>query len=224
PLNAIIGFAEILRDQMFGPLGSERYVDYSRHIHASGTHLLDLINDVLDLSKIEAGRFELDEARIELAPLLHDCFDMVQARARAGGVAMALELPPILPPLWADDRALKQVVLNLLSNGVKFTPPGGQVGLSVACDREGIDIVVRDSGIGIAADALARVMHPFGQADASISRRFGGTGLGLPISKHLVELHGGALVVESELGAGTIVTVHLPANRVLSPVRRLEVT
>jgi len=184
--------------------------------------LLDLINDVLDMSKIEAGRFELNEERVDLPQLLRACVSMVQARADAGGVFLLLNLPPNLPALRADGRALKQIVLNLLSNGIKFTPAGGKVCLGAECAVDGIVVSVADNGIGIPSDALARVVRPFGQADSSISRRFGGTGLGLPISKRLVELHDGELVIASEVGAGTTITVRLPASRILAESPRLQ--
>ena len=222
PLNAIIGFSDILRQQMFGPLGNARYVEYTRDIHTSGTHLLDLINDVLDMSKIEAGRFELNEQRVELPALFHACLGMVHTRSQDNNIALVVDIAPELPEVWADARALKQITLNLLSNGVKFTPGGGQVSLAAKCLPEGLAIIVSDSGIGIAAEAVARVVHPFGQADASISRRFGGTGLGLSISKRLAELHGGTLMIDSAVGAGTTVTVLLPASRILPSGPRLE--
>ena len=224
PLNAIIGFSEILRDELFGPLGDARYREYVRDVHASGAHLLDLISDVLDLSKIDAGRYELHEEKVDLGLLAATCITMIQPRADTGGVRLSALLPPQLPQIWGDSRSLKQVVLNLLSNAVKFTPAGGTVEFTIGFDAAGVALRVSDTGIGIAAEALAKVLQPFSQADAMTSRKFGGTGLGLPISKQLVELHGGMLSITSALGGGTVATVRLPPGRILhdAPRKRLK--
>jgi signal transduction histidine kinase len=176
------------------------------------------------MSKIEAGKFELNEERVDVPQLLRACQTMVQARADNGGIALVANLPGGLPTIWADGRALKQVILNLLSNAVKFTAAGGRVMLSAAWTPDGIALSVADNGIGIPPEALARIVRPFGQADASISRRFGGTGLGLPISKRLIELHGGTLTIDSALNSGTTVTVMLPVNRAVSDGSRLAAT
>ena len=219
PLNAIIGFSDIMLHELFGPLGSPRYHDYARHVQNSGRHLLDLINDVLDMSKLEAGRYTLDESWLEPADAIETCRTLAAVPADAGGVALTVDCAPGLPRLLADERALRQVLLNLLSNAVKFTPRGGGVTVTAGLEADGgLAIAVRDTGIGIPADALARILEPFQQADSSIPGRFGGTGLGLSICRDLMALHGGSLSIDSELGRGTVVTVRFPADRVVQPV------
>ncbi|MCG5241980.1 PAS domain S-box protein [Azospirillum doebereinerae] len=220
PLNAIIGFSEIMLHELFGPLGSPRYHEYARHVQNSGRHLLDLINDVLDMSKLEAGRMTLEEGWIDVAGTLESCRALSALSAERGEVFLTVATPFDPPMLFGDERALRQVLLNLLSNAVKFTPPGGRVevtaGLRASGEEGGREffIAVRDTGIGIAPEALATIAQPFHQADSSIARRFGGTGLGLSISRELVGLHGGSLNVVSEPGRGTTVTVLFPASRV----------
>ncbi|KAA0574141.1 PAS domain-containing protein [Azospirillum sp. B21] len=219
PLNAIIGFSDIMLHELFGPLGSPRYHDYARHVQNSGRHLLDLINDVLDMSKLEAGRYTLDESWLEPADAIDTCRALAAVPADAGGVTLESDCAPGLPRLLADERALRQVLLNLLSNAVKFTPRGGRVTVTAGLEPEGgLAIAVRDTGIGIPADALARILEPFQQADSSIPGRFGGTGLGLSICRDLMALHGGSLSIDSEPGCGTVVTVRFPADRVAQPV------
>ncbi|MCW2245474.1 PAS domain S-box-containing protein [Azospirillum fermentarium] len=219
PLNAIIGFSELMLHEVFGPMGTPRYVEYARHIQNSGTHLLELINDVLDMSKLEAGRYVLDERPIDVAELLGGCLTVASVAADQGRVTLDSVVPPALPFLCGDERAVRQVVLNLLSNAVKFTPEGGRVTLSAGLTADGdLIIAVEDTGIGIEADALARITEPFQQADTSIARRFGGTGLGLAISSSLMELHGGALTFASTVGQGTTVTMRFPGVRVMAAV------
>ncbi|HEY0838361.1 MAG TPA: ATP-binding protein, partial [Azospirillum sp.] len=216
PLNAIIGFSEIMVHEVFGPLGSERYRAYAAHIQTSGTHLLELINDVLDMSKLEAGRYALDEREVDLAELLDSCMALSAVPADQGGVRLVEDVAPDLPRLRADDRAVRQIVLNLLSNAVKFTPPGGTVTLRAGVAADGaLAVTVADTGIGIDPEALDTITEPFQQADATISRRFGGTGLGLAISRELAELHGGILTLTSTPGRGTVVTVSFPSERVV---------
>jgi PAS domain S-box-containing protein len=216
PLNAIIGFSEIMVHQVFGPIGSTRYAEYARHIQDSGTHLLELINDVLDMSKLEAGRYTLEEREIKLAEVLNSCLTVNAIPAESGGVALEPAIRPPLPRLRGDERAVRQVVLNLLSNAVKFTPSGGRVTLSAALAADGsLEVTVTDTGIGIAPAALLHIAEPFQQADNTISRRFGGTGLGLAISRNLMELHGGTLTVASAIGHGTTVTASFPPERVV---------
>jgi PAS domain S-box-containing protein len=218
PLNAILGFAEVIRDQLFGSQASDRYVDYARDIHASGAHLLDVIGDILDMSKIEAGRYELDEQTLDLAAVVRECVAMVGPRAAEGEVALTNACPDDLPQIHGDRRALKQVVLNLLSNAVKFTEPGGQVKVTAAIASDGRLLVeVQDSGIGISGEALGHIFEPFHQGDTSLSRRFGGTGLGLSISRRLMLLHGGTLEVHSTVGVGTVATAALPTGRLVWP-------
>jgi PAS domain S-box-containing protein len=218
PLNAIIGFSEIMRNELFGPLGNQSYIDYVRDIHDSGTHLLSVINDILDVSKAEAGKIELHEEQVDVRDLIDTSLRYVRERAGAMGLTLANDLPASLPAVLADPLRLKQVVLNLLSNAVKFTPEGGRVAVSGGLAANGDFILsIVDTGIGIAAEDIARVLEPFGQVDTTLHRRYEGTGLGLPLAKALVELHEGTLTLKSTLGGGTTVTVLLPKRRVLLP-------
>ncbi|HTI88341.1 MAG TPA: MHYT domain-containing protein [Alphaproteobacteria bacterium] len=214
PLNAIIGFSEMLKHELFGPLGDPRYRDYADSIHGSGHHLLGLINDVLDFSKLEAGRFELQESAIDIRKTIVEALRMVEAQARKTDVDVASELPEMLPLLRLDERRLRQVMLNLLWNAVKFTPPGGCVTVSVAIEEDTVAIRVVDTGIGMSEEDIPKALDRFGQIDSSLSRRYDGTGLGLPLSKRLVELHGGTLDIVSAVGKGTTVTVRLPGARI----------
>jgi signal transduction histidine kinase len=214
PLNAIIGFSEVIHSELYGPLGDGRYKQYLQDIRSSGDHLLSIINDILDLSKIEAGRWELQEEEINVGRLLTSVRTLIKGRVSQAGLSFTCEAESGLPTLRADRRALMQILLNLLSNAVKFTPRGGRVGLRVEFSPErGFSFVVSDTGIGIAAKDIARAMTAFGQVDDSWSRRYEGAGLGLPISRALVRLHGGTLDLASEPGAGTIVTVRMPRER-----------
>ena len=210
PLNAIIGFSDVQRRELFGPIGDPRYREYAADIHASGTHLLDLITTILDISKAEAGK--LDVAPIELDPrsALDTAVSLTRGAAEAKRICLSVELPEAPLTCRADPRALKQILLNLLSNAVKFTPDGGTVTVRLrALAHAGVEFIVRDSGIGIAAADLPRLMKPFEQAVQGYSLR-NGTGLGLPIVDALVRLHGGTFDVESTVGVGTAVTVRLP--------------
>lgn len=214
PLNAIIGFSEVMQSELYGPLGDKRYQQYLQDIRSSGNHLLAIINDILDLSKIETGRWELQEQEIDLVRLLASVRTLIQGRAEKAGLSLAVDTGVGLPTLHGDRRAVMQILLNLLSNAVKFTPRGGWVQLraELGSDR-GFRFTVSDSGIGIAAKDIARAMSAFGQVDDSWSRRFQGAGLGLPISRALVRLHGGTLELTSQPGAGTTVTVRMPPER-----------
>ena len=215
PLNAIIGFSEIMYAEPYGPLGDRRYKQYVQDIHGSGGHLLSIINDILDLSKIEAGETELNEEEVDLAALTASVVRIMQERATTAGLSFKCESGEGLPWVRADRRALKQILLNLLSNAVKFTPKGGEVGLRMAVDEDrGLRMIVYDTGIGIDPQDIPRAMAAFGQVDASWSRRYEGAGLGLPISRALTRLHGGTLELESQSGTGTTVTVRLPPERV----------
>jgi len=215
PLNAIIGFSEVIRDALVGPVAA-RYKDYARDIHSSGRHLLGLINDVLDLSKIELGRLELHEEPVVLAKLVNDCERLIAERVRASNLELAIDLPADLPLLRGDELRLKQVVLNLLSNAVKFTPPGGRITLSARMTAEsGIVLAVADTGIGMKPEEIPIALEPFRQIDSALNRRYEGTGLGLPLARTLVELHGGMLNISSTPGQGTTVTVALPAARII---------
>jgi PAS domain S-box-containing protein len=214
PLNAIIGFSELIRDQTLGRIGAD-YVGFATDINSAGHHLLDMINDVLDLSKIEAGRYELATEMVELGTVVRCCIGMLKLRANDGGVRIDNAAIGMRVALRADGRALKQIVLNLLSNAVKFTPNGGVVSLRIEHADEGVALVVTDTGIGIDGAALQSLCQPFQQADASISRKFGGTGLGLAISRKLLALHGATLTIESTLGRGTTVRANFPPERII---------
>ena len=220
PLNAILGFSDAMQIELFGPLGDHRYADYAKAINDSGRNLLGVINDILDMAKIESGKDALHEEEVDLVALLRAVAGLVSERAAAGTVDLQLQIPNDLPRLWADARKLKQVVVNLMSNGVKFTPEGGSVGLKAWCRADsGLVIQVRDSGIGIAPDDIAKALTRFGQVDSNLSRKYEGTGLGLPLAKALTELHGGSLDLQSRIGEGTTVTVRLPAMRIVTQAK-----
>lgn len=216
PLNAIIGFSEIMNQEMFGPLGSDRYREYTNDIHGSGRHLLNVIDDILDISKIEAGRYIIEEQEIDLSAVLRWSMEMMRARTMDKRQNVTLQVPDDLPNLKADQRAMRQIMLNLLSNAAKFTPDGGHIVLTVAITKAGeLCISVCDDGIGIPANKLEEVMEPFGQVDDTNARQHGGTGLGLPITKSLIEMHDGGFHLESSLGEGTTATMTLPGWRLI---------
>ncbi len=214
PLNAIIGFSEIIRDQTFGPVGSPQYREYARDIHVSGAHLLDLVNDILDLSKVEAGAIELYDELLDIADMIDSSLMLVRQIADRGGVELAVDLARTLPAVNGDARKIKQVLVNLLSNAVKFTPEGGEVRIAVAVGEQ-LAISVVDTGIGMAPDEIPLALTPFKRIDGELNRSVQGTGLGLPLSKALVEAHGGTLTLASARGRGTTVTVTLPPHRLL---------
>ncbi len=209
PLNAIIGFSEIMESNMFGPLGAEKYHEYCGDILSSGQYLLDVINDILDMSKIEAGRIRLDFEDLALDPLLAEAMRVVSARAQDKELKLVARISPELR-LRADRRALKQIALNLLSNAVKFTPEGGSVTVRGRATDHCIVLAIADTGIGIGKDALAKLGRPFEQVESQLTKSHQGSGLGLAISKSLVELHGGRMRIRSTLGKGTLVVVRLP--------------
>ena len=216
PLNAVIGFAEIMAGQFFGPLGSEQYRRYANDIHMSGKHLLSLINDILDLSKIEANRFELHEEILSVARSWRAVHSILQESISSAGLALEADVSNSLPRLCGDERAIRQILINLLSNAVKFTPEGGRITITAGVDPEGrLILSVADTGIGISEQDLADVILPFKQVDASLARKFEGTGLGLPLTQRLVEMHDGQLEIESALGVGTTVKLTFPAERVV---------
>ncbi|MBL8710124.1 MAG: PAS domain S-box protein [Rhodospirillaceae bacterium] len=220
PLNAILGFSEIIRDQRLGN-NAEIYRDYAVDIYESGQLLLQLITDILDMAKLESGRVSLQETELDLPTIIAASRRMVEARAEEGSVRLVVDTAPHLPPMRGGERALKQIVLNLMSNAVKFTPQGGTATIAVGLNAAGgVEIKVSDTGIGIPADAIERLFQPFYQVDAKISRRYGGTGLGLAITKKLVDAHDGQIAVTSTPGAGTTVTVSFPPARTLVPVGR----
>ncbi len=209
PLNAIIGFSEIMESGMFGPLGADKYQEYCRDILSSGHYLLDVINDILDMAKIEAGRIRLDFEELDLDTMLSEAMRVVSARAQDKQLELKSKISPSLR-LRADRRALKQIVLNLLSNAVKFTSAGGRVTVRGRRADGCIILAIADTGIGIAADALARLGRPFEQVESQLTKSHQGSGLGLAISKSLIELHGGRMRIRSTLGKGTLVVVRLP--------------
>jgi signal transduction histidine kinase len=218
PLNAILGFSEMIVHSMFGPLGP-KYVEYAHDIHNSGQHLLALVNDVLDLSKLEAGKLELHESDLDIGALIEQCAALLRNRTEAGGVALAVNPVLSLPRLRADERSVRQVLLNLFSNAVKFTPPGGRVTAEAWLDADGtIGFSIGDTGIGMSKEEIAVALSPFGQIDSRLARRHEGTGLGLPICTSLMELHGGTLSVESEPNRGTTLTARFPASRTVRRV------
>jgi two-component system cell cycle sensor histidine kinase PleC len=216
PLNAIIGFSEIVLRETFGPIANNRYREYIDDIRGSGAHLLALINDILDLSKAEAGHIELVEEPMEVAAVVEACAAMLSPRAQQAGVNIIAEVADNLPCLRGDERKLRQALLNLLTNGIKFTPPDGEVRVRARMAGDDLEIEVADTGIGIAKDNIAKALSPFGQIDSALSRRHAGTGLGLPLTKRLIEAHGARFSLASELGAGTTITIQFPPQRLLA--------
>lgn len=216
PLNAVIGFSDIMSREMFGPLGNDVYRSYATDIHGCGRHLLAIIDEILDYSRIEAGTLKLRETIVDIPQILSTCARLLQERAASAGVGVRIDLPERLPKLYVDEIKLKQALLNLLSNAIKFTRAGGQVTLAArpGSDGEGMAIGVTDTGVGMKADDIPIALEPFRQVDDSLARAHEGTGLGLFVAKSLVELHGGTLAIDSEVGQGTRVTVILPVERV----------
>ena len=214
PLNAIIGFSEIINGQLFGVIGNERYLDYSGDILRSGRHLLDVINSVLDLAKSESGRMQLDMRPADMGEVLRDCIPMVREQIAAAGLSFQVSGLDQLLPLSGDPAKLRQIFLNLLSNAMKFTPAGGKVWLEARLTGEGVAVTVGDSGIGMSPEDIDVAMQPFGQVDNRLERRYEGTGLGLPLTRAFVELHGGAMHFDSARDQGTRVTVTFPPRKV----------
>jgi signal transduction histidine kinase len=211
PLNAIIGFSEATQKQLFGPIGSAKYLEYIRDINASGNHLLAIINDILDLSRIEAGKLELALEPLMPDAIADECFLLMRERAENAGLRLSrAAAEPTGAPVMADRTRLKQVLINLVGNAVKFTPEGGRIALGVRRAATEIVIAVADTGIGMTPDEARASLERFRQIDGTLTRKHGGTGLGLPIAKQLIELHGGRLEIASEPAAGTTVTITLP--------------
>lgn len=211
PLNAILGFSEAMQKELFGPLGHRRYVEYTHDIHNAGAHLLSLVNDILDLSRIELEGMSLTTQKIDFARVCNNCLAIVRGRAERGGVRLTFEGEPPFPEIETDERRLKQVLINLLSNAVKFTPAGGTVTLDLGAGMNGGAVIrVGDTGIGMSREELDNALRPFWQADAGLDRAFEGTGLGLALVSELLRMMGGHLNLESEPGVGTIATVTLP--------------
>ncbi len=214
PLNAILGFSEIIKNASFGPI-AQNYQDYAGDIHSSGAHLLSLINEVLDLSKLEAGQFELSERHVDLTVLAESSMRFVEPQAQKAQIDLSHSIAADLSFIRADERRMRQVLINILANAVKFTPAGGRVGLAMRRTDRGLLIEVSDTGIGIPVDKIDVAMEPFSQVDSDTNRNYPGTGLGLPLAKRLVELHGGTLSLASELNLGTVVSIILPPDRVV---------
>jgi two-component system cell cycle sensor histidine kinase PleC len=213
PLNAILGFSEIISQECLGPVGNARYKDYAGDIHSSGAHLLSLINDLLDIAKIEAGRMEIAPTPLQAGRIFDLALKLVGSRAREKHQSLSIAVDPSAPPLHADERAVKQILINLVSNAVKFTPEGGRIEVVGSKARDGgFQIMVRDNGPGIPRERLDRIFKPFSQVDNRYDRQEGGTGLGLALVRGLAELHGGRAWLESEFGKGCSVFVVLPAN------------
>jgi ammonium transporter, Amt family len=214
PLNAILGFTEMMNQEIFGPLGNERYKEYVQDITSSGQHLLTLINDLLDLAKIEAHRFELQENDVDLPRVCVSCIRLVQPRAELRALTIEQKISRAMPALWGDERVIRQILLNLLSNAIKFTPSGGVITVQAEMEPDNrIAVIVRDTGVGMSREELAKAMEPFGQVAKQQTMDTVGTGLGLPITKGLVRLHGGTMVIASEVGQGTEITVRFPYER-----------
>jgi signal transduction histidine kinase len=218
PLNAISGFSEIIRQELFGPLGDPHYSEYAQDIHASGQHLLAIINDILDLARIEEGQDTLEESEHAIGDVIAACMPLVRERAAAAQIRIDLDIDIELPRIMLDLRRVKQVLLNLLSNAIKFTKPGGHITVGAALGEDGEMVVaVKDTGIGMRPDDIPKALEPFGQIDSSLARRFEGTGLGLSLATQLTEAHGGRLVIDSEPNVGTTVRMILPRERFVTP-------
>jgi len=215
PLNSIIGFSEMINNEAHGAIGNDKYSSYVRDIHASGQHLLGVVNDILDISKIEVGEFELQEDQVDVAETIETSLRIVHERAASAGISVTADVASTLPALRGDARRVRQILLNLLSNSIKFTASGGKVLVRAAGSNDGgITVSVADSGIGIAAEDIEKAMMPFGQVDGRLNRKYEGTGLGLPLAKSLTELHDGRLTLKSAVGKGTTVTLDFPPARV----------
>jgi two-component system, cell cycle sensor histidine kinase PleC len=223
PLNAILGFSEVMKCELLGPMQNASYKAYAGNIHDSGRHLLQLINEILDLSRIEAGRYDLHEEPLRLCDVVEDCLRLLALRAESKGLHIVLDFAKGLEQIWADERAVRQICINLMSNALKFTPRGGQITLTVASTPEGGQLLsVKDTGPGIPKEEIPRVMQAFGQGSLAHQTAEGGTGLGLPIVQNLVTLHGGTFELRSELRKGTQAVVSLPKSRVLRAMLPLQ--
>jgi two-component system cell cycle sensor histidine kinase PleC len=222
PLNAILGFSEVMKGEIFGPHHVPAYKEYSADIHNSGVHLLGLINEILDLSRIEAGRYELNEEPVSLAHVVGECGHLLQMRARNRGLTIHELFETDMPRLWADERAVRQICLNLLGNAIKFTPQGGEIWLKAGWTASGGQYIsVKDTGPGIPEEEIPIVLASFGQGSNSIKSAEQGAGLGLPIAKNLVDLHGGTFTLKSKLRIGTEVVITFPPERVMSALAPL---
>jgi two-component system cell cycle sensor histidine kinase PleC len=225
PLNAILGFSEVMKTEVFGAHAVPAYREYSSDIHNSGVHLLGLINEILDLSRIEAGRYELNEESVSLVAIVEDCHHLLKLRASSRRITLHEVFEPELPRLWADERAIRQICLNLLSNAIKFTPQTGDIWLKVGWTASGGQYIsVKDTGPGIPEEEIPIVLASFGQGSNSIKSAEQGAGLGLPIAKSLVDLHGGTFTLKSKLRIGTEVIVTFPPERVVAAMAPMPET
>jgi two-component system cell cycle sensor histidine kinase PleC len=225
PLNAILGFSEVMGSEVLGPLNNPLYKEYSNDIHHSGQHLLNLINEILDLSRIEAGRYDLNEEAMSLLEIAEDCIGMIQLRARSKNITIGQQFEISLPHVWADEKSLRQVILNLLSNAVKFTPQGGEITVKAGWTAGGGQYVsIKDNGPGIPEEEIPVVLSAFGQGSIAIKSAEQGTGLGLPIVQAILSKHDGQFILKSKLREGTEVIAILPAKRVLQSLPAIEDT
>ena len=222
PLNAILGFSEVMSKEIMGPLDNPTYREYTANINASGAHLLNLINEILDLSRIEAGKYELNEQAMNVCDTLDDCHRLMKLRAEHKGLRLVQDFGPGLATIWADERAIRQICLNLITNAIKFTPRGGVVTISARTESDGSQVLcVSDNGPGIPKEEIPKVLSAFGQGSLAQKSAEGGTGLGLPIVRSLIELHGGTFELKSELRKGTHAIIRIPAGRVMKPRQAL---
>ncbi|MGI9477613.1 MAG: sensor histidine kinase [Hyphomicrobiaceae bacterium] len=223
PLNAILGFSEVMTKEIMGPLENPTYREYTSNIHASGTHLLNLINEILDLSRIEAGKYELHEQAMNVCDTLDDCHRLLQLRAENKGLRLVQDFGSGMATIWADERAMRQIFLNLITNAIKFTPRGGKITISARTEADGSQVIcVSDTGPGIPKEEIPKVLSAFGQGSLAQTSAEGGTGLGLPIVRSLIELHSGTFELKSELRKGTQAIIRIPATRVLQAMAPLS--
>jgi len=211
PLNAVVGFAEVVSNELFGPMGQKKYLEYVKDIHKSGLHLLSVINEILDMAKIEAGKLDLFIQPFHISAVVAEAVNMLREQANRRNIDLFVDSPEDEIEIAGDERAIKQAIINLLSNAIKFSHDNGRIDIRVGHDAaDGLTLEVEDHGIGMSSEVLKRAMRPFEQADSSTTRAYGGTGLGLPIANGLVEAHGGRLTIESREGEGTRVRILLP--------------
>jgi signal transduction histidine kinase len=216
PLNAILGFSDMIRSEIYGPLGAPKYSEYANDIHGSGSQLLTMVNNILDLSKVEAGEYRLNEEEVDIGATLGFCIRQVEPMTSPSRQGLFLEMPDNAPKLWADERLLTQIFGNILSNAAKFTPEGGRITISASVgETRGFVVAISDNGHGIPQEDIESVLQPFQQSDTFRSYKHRGTGLGLPLCQQFMSLHGGRIAIESTLGVGTTVTLLFPAERTL---------
>ena len=212
----MMGLSEMMSLKVFGPLGDPHYDDYAQDIHKSGSHLISLIDDILDLSKVEAGKYVLNEKDLDITPIIDACVNMISTFSDLKKIDLTVDTPPDLPLVKVDERAMTQVLNNLLSNAVKFTPDGGHITVSAyVMDENSFEISVADTGTGMSREDITKALKPFEQADSTHARRHEGTGLGLHLSQNLIKLHGGLLKIKSEKGQGSTFVVRLPSHRIV---------